>query len=427
MDIKAPRGTYDILPAEALKWQHMEMIMRQTAARFGYQEVRTPIFENTELFQRGVGESTDIVSKEMYTFADKSKRSLTLRPEGTASAVRCLIEHRIYSGVLPVKWFYSGPMFRYDRPQAGRYRQFHQFGVEAFGSTSPELDAEIIILMLEILVRLGLDGSELHINSVGCPVCRQSYRERLIEHISPHKDHLCRDCQQRYQQNPLRVLDCKEVECQQVIAGFPHIVDSLCPDCQEHYRIVQEYLSSNGVAYIQDHQLVRGLDYYTNTAFEVHLPGIGAQSAIGGGGRYNGLVQACGGPDIPGIGFALGMERILLALEQQNLQSSSTTPCDIFVISMGEEWSETAFHLLQELRQAGYKADKDYNQRSPKAQMKHADRMRARVVLFLGEEEVKTGMVSLKNMADSQQVQVPRPLLLKTLHSYLTSKEEEEG
>lgn len=425
MDLKAPRGTYDLLPVDSTKWQHLEQIMRETAARFGFQEIRTPIFEYTELFQRGVGESTDIVSKEMYTFADRSKRSLTLRPEMTASCVRSLIEHRLYSGVLPVKWYYSGPMFRYDRPQAGRYRQFHQFGVEAFGSASPELDAEIIILMLEILIRLGLGGYELHINSVGCPACRQDYREKLIKHISPHKEHLCPDCQQRYLQNPLRVLDCKAAGCQEVISGFPLIVDSLCPECREHYLSVQECLSASGVAFVQDHRLVRGLDYYTNTAFEVHLPGIGAQSAIGGGGRYNGLVKAIGGPDIPGIGFALGMERVLLALQQLEARPLSSPACDIFVISMGEEWSGTAFQLVQELRRAGFKTDKDYNGRSPKAQMKHADRMGARLVLFLGEDETKNGVVSLRNMADSRQVQVPRSLLLKTLHSYLTSKEEE--
>ncbi|MDD3024440.1 MAG: histidine--tRNA ligase, partial [Syntrophomonadaceae bacterium] len=287
MQVKAPRGTADILPGNTAKWQKIERIIKEHLESFAYQEVRTPVFEHTELFQHGVGQGTDIVSKEMYTFNDRSKRSLTLRPEGTASCARAIIEHSIYGGVLPVKWYYTGPMFRYDRPQAGRYRQFHQVGVEAFGSNSPYLDAETIILMVEILSALGLTAYELHLNSVGCPVCRQSYRQSLIEHISPVKDSLCPDCQLRFQQNPLRVLDCKVAACHEAIVGYPVIHDSLCVECREHYAIVRTALTDSNVDYIHDDQLVRGLDYYTNTAFEIHIPGIGAQSAVGGGGRYN--------------------------------------------------------------------------------------------------------------------------------------------
>lgn len=419
MELKAPRGTYDILPAEAQKWQYIEQIMRQTAASFGFQEIRTPIFEHTELFQRGVGETTDIVTKEMYSFNDKSRRSLTLRPEGTASCARSLIEHRLYGGVMPVKWYYRGPMFRYDRPQAGRYRQFHQFGVEVFGSPDPMLDAEVIILMLEILSRLGLIEYELHINSVGCPVCRQVYREKLIAHLTPRVERLCKDCQKRYQQNPLRVLDCKEAGCQEAATGFPLIIDSLCQECSEHYRELKKTLTSAGVIYRHDDCLVRGLDYYTRTAFEVHIPGIGAQSAIGGGGRYDGLVKECGGPEIPGIGFALGMERILLIMEQLGTLPAPSAVCDVFVVAMEPAYAGMAFELLQELRQAGFSVDKDYNGRSPKAQMKHADRMGASLVLFIGEEEAKKQTITVRQMKDSQQISVSRAELIEKIISLL--------
>mgnify|MGYP000874956003 CR=1 FL=1 len=419
MELKAPRGTYDILPAEAQKWQYIEQIMRQTAASFGFQEIRTPIFEHTELFQRGVGETTDIVTKEMYSFQDKSRRSLTLRPEGTASCVRSLIEHRLYGGVMPVKWYYQGPMFRYDRPQAGRYRQFHQFGVEVFGSSDPLLDAEVIILMLEILSRLGLTEYELHLNSVGCPACRQVYRKKLIAHLAPQVDKLCKDCQKRYEQNPLRVLDCKEAGCQEATVGFPVIMDSLCLECQEHYGAVKKALSSAGVSYLHDDRLVRGLDYYTKTAFEVHIPGIGAQSAIGGGGRYDGLVKECGGPEIPGIGFALGIERILLILEQKNRLPAPAAACDVFVVAMDPAYAGSAFELLLELRRAGLRADQDYNRRSPKAQMKHADRMGASLVLFIGEEEMEKQTVTVRKMKDSRQLSVSRAEILENIISLL--------
>jgi histidyl-tRNA synthetase len=290
VQIKAPRGTYDILPADSFKWQFIEKIMRDIAERFGYQEIRTPLFEHTELFERGVGESTDIVTKEMYTFYDRSNRSLTLRPEGTASCVRSFIEHGLYNGLLPVKWYYTGPMFRYDRPQTGRYRQFHQFGVEALGSNNPYLDAEIIIMLVEMLAGLGILDYELHLNSVGCPECRKNYREQLIGFIAPKKEQLCSDCQVRYIQNPLRVLDCKNKNCKASIEGYPTLYDHLCEYCGQHYLTVQKVLQENGISFIHDDSLVRGLDYYTNTAFEVHIPEIGAQSAIGGGGRFDGLI-----------------------------------------------------------------------------------------------------------------------------------------
>ena len=402
MEIKAPRGTYDILPADANRWQHLEQVIKQTAEAFGYQEVRMPLFEHTELFQRGVGETTDIVTKEMYTFTDKSKRSLTLRPEGTASCVRSIIEHKLTGGTLPIKWYYAGPMFRYDRPQAGRYRQFHQFGVEAFGSNNPHLDAEVIMLLVEILHNLGLHEYELHLNTVGCPVCRQEYRTRLINYIAPLQDQLCDDCKVRYRQNPLRVLDCKIDSCRRAIAGCPSIADSLCDDCRKHYAEVKQTLSDNDIAYVQDDNLVRGLDYYTNTAFEIHIPGIGAQSAVGGGGRYNGLVKECGGPDLPGVGFALGLERLLLALEGLPADVHHA-PLDVFVAIMDHQYEKQGFKILKRLRRAGIRADRDYNDRSSKAQMKYANKLGARLVVMLGQDEIEKGYCTVRNMETGEQ------------------------
>jgi len=419
MQIKAPRGTFDVMPADSYKWQYIEEVIHRTAELFGFSEIRTPVFEHTELFERGVGETTDVVTKEMYTFQDRSERSLTLRPENTASCVRAFIEHSVSGGPLPVKWYYQGPMFRYDRPQAGRYRQFHQFGVEAFGSNSPHLDAEIISLMLEILANLGLKDYELHLNTVGCPVCREVYRKKLIAHISPFKDQLCADCQTRYEKNPLRVLDCKVDSCQAAIAGFPYIYDYLCQDCHEHYAQVKRTLEDNGLSYLHDNQLVRGLDYYTNTAFEIHIPQIGAQSAVGGGGRYNGLVKACGGPDIPGVGFAMGMERILLALGTLENEQIKENKIDVFLAVMDQKYEVQAIKILKQLRQAGIKSDKDYNGRSGKAQMKYADKLGTRLVMLLGEDEIERGVYTLRNMQSKEQSEIPAEGLIKAIKAIL--------
>lgn len=424
MQVKAPRGTYDIMPADSAKWHYIERVIKNTAELFGFSEIRTPVFEHTELFERGVGDTTDIVSKEMYTFQDRSERSLTLRPENTASCVRAFIEHGLAGGILPVKWYYLGPMFRYDRPQAGRYRQFHQFGVEAFGSNSPQLDAEVIVLLTEILRNLGLQEYELHLNTVGCPVCREIYRKKLIAHINPFKDQLCKDCQTRYEKNPLRVLDCKVESCQAAIAGFPFIYDYLCPDCLMHYSKVRETLEDNGIEYIHDNQLVRGLDYYTNTAFEIHIPQIGAQSAVGGGGRYNGLVKACGGPDIPGVGFAMGLERILLALDSLDAKQLQTNQMDVFLAVMDEQYEKQAIKILHGLRRAGIKADKDYNGRSAKAQMKYADKLGVRIVLLLGEDEIRQGTITVRNMDTKAQSQIQQDVLTEAIKVILEAKQE---
>ncbi|MEQ8200135.1 MAG: histidine--tRNA ligase [Syntrophomonadaceae bacterium] len=419
MEIKAPRGTYDILPPESLKWQYIEQQLRETAALFGYSEVRTPLFEHTELFERGVGDTTDIVTKEMYTFLDKSRRSLTLRPEGTASCARALIENRVFGGVLPVKWYYTGPMFRYDRPQTGRYRQFHQFGVEVFGSKSPQVDAEVIILLVGILEKLGLQDCELHLNSVGCPACRAVYRDRLISHIEPLKDKLCPDCRTRFDKNPLRVLDCKEYSCQAAVEGFPYIVDSLCGDCAAHYGAVKFSLDTMGIKYIQDNNLVRGLDYYTNTAFEIHIPSIGAQSAVGGGGRYDGLVSTCGGPDISGIGFALGLERLLLAMDSNPQQRWPDYDLDVFLAVLDEKYTDAAMCTLDCLRRAGIRADRDYNGRSMKAQMKLAHKLGARIVVLMGEDEMDRNIFTVRTMGTGQQGEVPQQDLIQFIRRKL--------
>lgn len=421
MQIKAPKGTYDILPPVSAKWQYLEGVVCGVAELYGYSEIRTPIFEHTELFERGVGSTTDIVSKEMYTFADKADRSLTLRPENTAACARAFIEHSMYNGVLPVKWYYHGPMFRYDRPQAGRYRQFRQFGVEAFGSNSPYLDAEVIILLIDILKRLGLQEYEVHLNSVGCPECRKLYRDKLIEHITPVKDKLCKDCQVRYKQNPLRVIDCKEKSCHVAIKGYPLIADSLCDACHSHYEAVKKVLADNLIIFTHDDNLVRGLDYYTNTAFEIHIPGIGAQSAVGGGGRYNGLVKECGGPDTPGVGFALGLDRLLLALELVNPQIFPDNLIEVFIIATNEAWEAPAMRFLNDLRIEGIRSDKDYSSRSFKAQMKYADKLGARLVVIIGEDEAANNYYTVKDMATGQQEQVPQADIIEYIQAILNN------
>lgn len=405
MQIKTPPGTYDILPEDIGQWVETEKIIEDLARRFGFQEIRTPIFEHTELFTRGVGETTDIVSKEMYTFTDKGDRSLTLRPEGTAACVRALVEHKVYNSILPVKWYYMGPMFRYDRPQTGRYRQFHQFGVEAFGSGSPWLDVEIIVLLMNLITAVGITSGELHINSVGCPVCRQAYREQLIAFLRPEYDRLCADCRNRYSQNPLRVLDCKVKSCQQIIANAPVMSDFLCADCRQHHEVVLDGLTLNNIKYVQDNKLVRGLDYYTRTAFEAILGNIGAQSALGGGGRYNNLVVECGGPDLPGIGFAVGLERLLLAREQEGRIAQPDT-VELFIVSQDSQFMPAVMQWLGAFRAMGIATEADYNQRSMKAQMKYANKLGARVVIILGENEMQSQTLTVRNMETSEQHQV---------------------
>lgn len=399
-----PRGTKDILPGSISHWQYVEHIARDICSIFSYHEIRTPIFEHTELFLRGIGETTDIVEKEMYTFTDRGGRSITLRPENTAAVVRSFLEHKMYAESQPTKLFYIGPMFRYDRPQAGRFRQFHQFGVEALSSKGPGIDAEIIMLAVQFLQRLGLDDLHLHLNSVGCPKCRPVYRAKLQEFLRPNLEKLCQDCQSRFERNPMRILDCKNESCGQLSKGAPQVADCLCEDCHEHFGQLQEMLTAAGVTYTLNPRLVRGLDYYTKTAFEIQYAPLGAQSAVCGGGRYDGLIAECGGDSTPGIGFAIGLERVLLALEKQSLLPEANSSLTVFVASMGNHNTQaSAFRLLSALRQAGIKADMDYMERSLKAQMKQANKYLAQFTAIIGDDEAAQGKVMLRNMKTGLQ------------------------
>lgn len=400
---KAPRGTRDILPAEVGQWQFVEEKARTLCRLFGYEEIRTPVFEHTELFLRGVGEVTDIVSKEMYTFRDKGDRSLTLRPEYTASVARAYLEHKLYGEAQPLKFYFIGPMFRYDRPQAGRYRQFHQFDVEVFGTKEPSLDAEVMALSLVFFRSLGLKEFTLQINSVGCPECRKEYRGRLQEALREKVAGLCPDCADRYDKNPLRILDCKNEKCKELTGEAPLMLDNLCDDCGSHFTAVRESLDALGETYVVNPRLVRGLDYYTKTAFEIISPVLGAQSSIGGGGRYDHLLQTIGGPDIPGIGFAIGMERVLLALEASGVSLPGALKPDVFVATAGDVPAADALRVTMRLRDAGIAVEKDYLDRSLKAQLKFADKKGARLLVILGDEEMKQGQAIVRRMADGSQ------------------------
>lgn len=406
MTITRPKGTSDFLPGDTDKWQYVENILRQTAAAYGYQELRTPIFEATELFQRGVGDTTDIVNKEMYTFEDKGGRSITLRPEGTASTARAYIEHKMHGLPQPVKLWYTGPMFRYERPQKGRFRQFHQFGLEAFGSDDPALDSEVIAFALSFYKKLGLKGLSVRLNSVGCPQCRGEHKEKLQEYLRPSLDKLCPDCQSRFEKNPLRIFDCKNPDCGQIIADAPTILDCLCPQCQDHFERVKEYLSAADIPYHVDSRLVRGLDYYTKTAFEILLEDIGAQSAICGGGRYDGLIKDIGGAETSGVGFALGMERVFAAMEAQNISLPETEKCQVFLVSMGDKAKAALFPVAVELRNRGIKTELDIGGKSLKSQLKTAARLNVKYAVILGEDELNQGQAILRDMADSQQVTI---------------------
>lgn len=416
---KAPRGTRDILPGEVEEWLTLETFFRNLCKNYNYQEIRTPIFEHTELFSRSVGEDTDIVGKEMYTFLDKGKRSLTLRPEGTASTVRAFLEHKMYAQAQPTKLFYFGPMFRYDRPQAGRYRQFHQLGAEAFGSASPEIDAEIICLAMDFFQIAGLNQLSLEINSVGCPQCRPGYREEIRKILEKNRRDLCPDCQSRFETNPLRILDCKIEGCREVTLQVPEILDHLCSYCVQHFEDMINFLKLLEISYQVNPKLVRGLDYYTNTAFEIVDTGLGSQNSLGGGGRYDGLVETCGGSATPGVGFAIGLERVLLSLEQQSSQLEYTEESRIFVATLGPSASARGLQLVTELRRNGMAAEKDYQDRSLKAQMKQADRVGAAKVLILGEEELEKGKIVLRDMKKGDQREVELEEILQILKNDL--------
>lgn len=403
----APRGTKDILPDTVGDWNYVEGEIRELCRRFGYSEIRTPIFEHTELFQRGIGEGTDVVDKEMYTFTDRGERSITLRPENTASAVRAYLQNKLYAQSNLVKLFYIGSMFRYDRPQAGRMREFHQFGVEALGEANPAVDAEVILLAMNLLEGLGLKDLELSINSVGCPKCRSKYRTMLQDFFRDKLEDLCEDCRSRFERSPLRILDCKKDSDKPYMADAPKITDCLCEECAEHFAKLKELLTSAGISFTHDPRLVRGLDYYTKTAFEIKYPPLGAQSAVAGGGRYDGLIEEMGGNPTPAVGFATGLERLLLALESQNLLPEKNRSVDAYVVALGEKAQAEGFKLLNSLRQQGLSAAMDFAGRSMKAQMKQANKMGAKYSVILGEDEIAEGVVMLRSMEDSSQAKVP--------------------
>jgi histidyl-tRNA synthetase len=403
MQISAPKGTNDILPENSRQWQYVENTARDICRAYVYKEIRTPVFEHTELFQRGIGETTDIVQKEMYTFLDMGKRSITLRPENTAAVVRAFLEHKLYSGPQPTKLFYIGPMFRQDKPQAGRFRQFHQFGIEAIGSSGPAVDAEVILLAVQFFRRLGLSELNLYINSVGCPNCRPKYRETLQTALRDRLEKFCPDCQSRFERNPMRIFDCKVKNCQDLTQGAPELSECLCDECAAHFNQLRTLLDAAGVEYKHNPRLVRGLDYYTKTAFEIQYSPLGAQSAICGGGRYDGLIEEIGGPPTPGIGFAIGLERVLMALEKQNLLPALDQGIDVYVAALDASTQAAAFKLLTELRQAGISGDMDYLGRNLKAQFKQANRYPARYMAIIGEDEAAQGKVTLKDMQTGRQ------------------------
>jgi len=399
----APRGTKDILPAQVGNWLAVENKIREICKLYGYEEIRTPTFEHTELFQRGIGEGTDVVDKEMYTFNDRGGRSITLRPENTASAVRAYLQNKLFANGGVQKLFYIGSMFRYDRPQAGRLREFHQFGVEALGEKNPALDAEIILLAVDFLKSLGLDNLKLKINTVGCPKCRPVYRQKLQEYFSEYRDQLCDDCKTRIDKNPLRLLDCKVDGEKDFVQDAPLIFTCLCDECREHFDEVQKFLQSAAVEFELDSRLVRGLDYYTKTAFEIQYTPLGAQSAVAGGGRYDGLIEEIGGTPTPGIGFAAGLERILIALEKQNLLKEVAQSPEMFIVAVGKQAEILGFEVLSKLRRKNIAATMDFAKRSIKAQMKQAAKSGAKFAVIIGDEEVKNSTVTLKNMETSEQ------------------------
>jgi len=415
MKFNAPRGTNDILPPDSYKWQYIEKVTHELFSNYNYEEIRTPIFEYTELFQRGIGEVTDIVEKEMYTFEDKGGRSITLRPEGTASVIRSFLENKIYGQAQPTKYYYIGPMFRYERPQSGRFRQFHQLGVEAVASNDPALDAEIISLGMRLLQKLGLSDLDIHLNSVGCRSCRPKYVDKLKAYLNEHKEELCDNCRDRIDRNPLRVLDCKNEGCQRVIKDAPKITEHLCEECETHFSDVQEYLDILDIEYKVNPLLVRGLDYYTNTAFEIKDNALGAQDTVFGGGRYNGLAEEIGNRDIPGIGFALGIERLLLSLEAQDIELPVKTSLDLYITVIGEKAKKEAFRQLDKLRNAGLKTEIDYLDRSVGSQMKSADRMNASYTIILGENELENNSATIRNMKTGNEKEIQLDNLLEEM------------
>ena len=413
--INIPKGTKDVLPQDSYKWQFVEDAARQTAREFNIKEIRTPVFEHTELFQRGVGETTDVVTKEMYTFFDKGGRSITLKPEGTAGTARLFIENGLASSPLPLKAFYLTPCYRYERPQAGRLREFHQFGIEVFGSAEADADAEVIFAASSFLDKLGIKNVQLEINSIGCKTCRAEYNKALKSYFLPHLKDMCPTCNERFEKNPLRMIDCKEEGCKKITAGAPKILDYLCSDCKAHFEKVQALLDVLDVKYTVNPDIVRGLDYYSRTVFEFVSTSIGAQGTVCGGGRYDGLIAELGGGDVPAIGFGAGLERLLLLMENTSVPFPDAPVPDVYIAGMDEPSRMLAFKLCNELRSHGFAAECDKMNRSVKSQLKYADKLGARFVAVIGESEISSGECSVKRMTDGSSERVK----LANISSYI--------
>ena len=400
---KAIKGTQDTLPKDSYKIRFVEQVIADIAGNYGFKEIRTPVFEHTELFNRSVGDTTDVVQKEMYTFDDKGGRSITLRPEGTAGAMRAFLEHGLFNEPLPQKVFYQTSCYRYEKPQAGRLREFHQFGVECFGTDNPAADAEIISLAAEIFGFLGVQDLQLQINSIGCPVCRAEYQKALKEHFRKNVDELCGTCKDRLDRNPMRILDCKSPVCSEIASTAPTVLDFLCDECSAHFEQVKKYLEAMDIPFTVNPSIVRGLDYYTKTVFEFVSTGIGAQGTVCGGGRYDGLAEELGGSHVPSLGFAMGMERLMLLLESQNIELPGENKCNLYIAPVGEAASIKAAQLATHLRQEGVSVIFDTVGRSIKAQMKYADKIGAEFVAVIGDDELESGKVQLKNMESGEK------------------------
>ena len=405
--INIPKGTKDVLPSESYKWQFIENAAREVAKDFNIREIRTPVFEHTELFLRGVGETTDVVTKEMYTFEDKGGRSITLKPEGTAGAARMFIENGLANAPLPLKAYYITPCYRYERPQAGRLREFHQFGIEVFGTSAPEADAEVIFAASSFLKKLGIRDTRLEINSIGCKSCRAEYNRALKDYFRPHLGEMCSTCNERFDKNPLRMIDCKEERCKKITANAPKILDYLCPDCRAHFERVKTLLDGLGVEYAVNPDIVRGLDYYTRTVFEFVSTSIGAQGTVCGGGRYDGLISELGGGNVPAIGFAAGLERLVLLMENTGVPFPDAPVPEVYIAGMDDASRAKAFSLVNGLRTQGISAEGDLMARSVKAQLKYADKLGAKYVVVIGGTELETGVCNIKRMSDGSVTAVP--------------------
>lgn len=416
---QAPRGTRDVLPQDSYRWQYVEGMMRRAAAEAGFREVRTPVFEHTELFLRGVGDTTDIVQKEMYTFKDKGDRSITLKPEGTAGAVRAFLESSLYADAQPCKMYYlNAPIFRYEAPQNGRLREHHQFGLECFGAQDATADAELILLAYHLLADLGVKNLSVNINSIGCPECRPKYHAMLKEYLAERLDGMCNTCKERFDRNPLRVLDCKEKRCQELVKDAPSMLDVLCDECKAHFAQLQECLAASGIPYQVDSRIVRGLDYYTKTVFELITTTKDGNLTVCGGGRYDNLVKELGGPALPAVGFGMGIERVLMLLDSEGVVIPKPDQYDVFVTYMGEG-RIPAFRLVQDLRRAGVKADMDHCSRSLKAQFKYANKTGAPLCATLGDDEIAQGVVKIKNMQTREERVSPLADAAKTVRDML--------